>query len=367
MSNREFPESTGAPPKPLVVHLIPKLAVGGATKCTLYQASRTAALGYETVVVAGTEPCPEGTMHGMAERLGVRIEPLDSFRNSILTPLADRRTVDACCRLIGDRRPAVIHTHGGKGHVIGALLKARIPDAHLVHQVHGWSWREPPDGIRDKLLIMAERWACAKADIVGVVTTLDVRKGLDLGIGARGKYRLMRSGVDLADFRPWTPRSRQRARDTLCIDDSARVISNVGRLAPQKAPHRLVDLAEKMHGRDDYRFVLVGGGQLEREMRQELARRKLPRKLILVLGHRDNVPELLAAMDLVLLLSNYEGLPRTLVEGLATGLPIAARAVDGVNEVINSPTVGSLIPLEADAEETARIVSETIARSRMDV
>jgi glycosyltransferase involved in cell wall biosynthesis len=362
LENRTMPSE-----RPFVLHLIPKLAVGGATKCTLYQASRTVPLGYDTLVVAGLEHSPEGTMDRMAEELGVNILLLPCFRNSLMNPVGDLRTLFILRRIVRDHPTVLVHTHGGKAHYMGSWLKAVCPRVRLVHQVHGWSWSGEPSGLRDRLLVSAERWASRNADVLGVVTTLDIQKGLDLGIGSRGQYRLMRSGVDLTDFRPWTPRRRRQARERLGFGPEDKIVCSVGRLAPQKAPHRLVDLAEVMSADPNYRFVLVGGGALEREIRDELARRKLPRHLILIYGHRDNVPELLAAMDLVLLLSNYEGLPRTLVEALAMGLPLAARAVDGVNEVISDPLMGALIPLTADALEAADIVRQTIDGSRMDV
>lgn len=367
MGERERDNPRVVSQKPLVIHLIPKLAVGGATKCTLYQAARTAALGYDTMVVAGLEFSPEGTMDRMAQDLGVSVVSLPCFRNTLGSPAGDLSTVLHVRSLARGRGSVLIHTHGGKAHYIGSWVKRLCPSVRLVHQVHGWSWGTQPEGIRDRLLIAAERWAARNAEVMGVVTTLDIQKGLDLGIGTRGQYRLMRSGVDLTDFRPWTPRRRREARERMGFEPEDRIVCSVGRLAPQKAPHRLVELAQVMSADPHYRFVLIGGGVLEREVRDELARRGLPRRLILVYGHRDNVPELLSSMDLVLLLSNYEGLPRTLVEALAMGLPIAARAVDGVNEIITSPLMGRLIPLESDAEQAAEIVRGTIADSRMDV
>jgi len=353
--------------RPLVLHLIPKLAVGGATKCTLYQAARSVGLGYEAVVVAGLEQSPEGTMDRMAERLGVRPLLLPCFRNALVDPIGDARTLAELRKLVRGRPAVIVHTHGGKAHYIGAWLKRLAPHVKLVHQIHGWSWSGRSAGIRDRLLVAAERWSARAADVLGVVTVLDIEKGLALGIGEREQYRLMRSGVDLTDFRPWTPRRRSVARERLGFEPEDKVVCSVGRLAPQKAPHRLVELAEYMSTRGSYRFVLIGGGSLERAVRNELAERKLPRHLIVVYGHRDNVPELLSAMDLVLLLSNYEGLPRTLVEALAMGLPIAARAVDGVNEVISSSLMGTAIPLDADAAQTADLVEQTISQSRMDI
>ncbi len=367
MADTERDKRKDAAGKPLVLHLIPKLAVGGATKCTLYQAARTAALGYETMVVAGLEYSAEGTMERMAQELGVHVTMLPSFRNSLTAPGGDLWTLIQLRALLRGRPSVLVHTHGGKAHYIGSWLKRLCPRVHLVHQIHGWSWGAESAGLRDRMLIAAERWAARNAEVVGVVTTLDIQKGLDLGIGTRGQYRLMRSGVDLTDFRPWTPRRRREARERLGFGPDDKIVCSVGRLAPQKAPHRLVELAQVMSADPHYRFVLIGGGVLEREIRDELARRGLPRRLILVYGHRDNVPELLSAMDLVLLLSNYEGLPRTLVEALAMGLPIAARAVDGVNEIVTSPLMGSLIPLEASAEQTAEIVRSTVDESRMDV
>lgn len=352
--------------RPLVLHLIAKLAVGGATKCTLYQASQTPALGYDCLVVAGAERSPEGTMEDLAAELGVQVVQLACFKNTLLSPVSDLRTVRACRELIGDRPHVILHAHGGKGHFIGALVQRAVPRAKLVNQIHGWGWAQQPRTIRDRTLVAAERWAARRAALLGVVTTRDIEKGLRLGIGTPEKYRIMRSAVNLAAYTPWNPGARERARRLLGFSDDDLVVGSVGRLVPQKAPHRFIELAAHMADDRAVRFVMIGGGRRERAIRRHLRRRGLERRLLLLIGHRENVPELLLAMDLVVLLSDYEGMPRTLIEALASGVPVAARAVDGVNELIGSPVLGRLIPVGADTAATAEIVREALRECRFD-
>ena len=115
-------------------------------------------------------------------------------------------------------------------------------------------------------------------------------------------------------------------------------------LKPQKAPLDFVDAAAAAHAKcDRLRFLIAGDGPL-REAVQGRIRALGLENIVLPLGWRRDVVDLLHAMDLFLLTSRHEGLPRAVLQAMAAGVPVVATAVDGIPEVVRHRQTGILVP-----------------------
>ena len=173
-------------------------------------------------------------------------------------------------------------------------------------------------------------------------------------------------GVDLAQVRSAVG-ERDTVRRELGLTGGDVAVITVANYRAQKAWPDLLAAARAVIDRGlPVRFVTVGQGPLEGEIK-ELHRRLGLGDRVLLLGRRDDVPRLLAAADVFVLASTYEGYPLAVMEALGAGLPVVATAVGGVVEAVG-PAAGVLVPpgrpdLLADA--LAKVVADPLLRSRL--
>jgi glycosyltransferase involved in cell wall biosynthesis len=186
------------------------------------------------------------------------------------------------------------------------------------------------------------------------------------GLAAR-KVAVIRNGIDLTRFEPGhlAPSGIKRS---IGFDDRDPLLLVVGRLEPQKGHHVLLDalpaVCREFHRA---RLVCVGDGALRSELESKVHSLGLQESVRFV-GYQSNIPDWLAAADITLLPSLYEGLPLTAVESLAAGKPMVATAVDGTPEVVIDERTGLVVPpgnasLLADA--ICRLLREPELRRRL--
>lgn len=177
--------------------------------------------------------------------------------------------------------------------------------------------------------------------------------GYDAGVSvwgekavAQGEVKVINNAVDTKGF-AFSPAKREQARKDLGLTDEF-IIGNVARLSYQKNhPFMLEIFAEISKREERSRLMLIGAGELEEEVRNKIAELHLEDK-VLMLGERDDIPELMQAMDVFLLPSLYEGLPIVGVEAQAAGLPCffadtitsRAKVIDAVEFMSLNQTAG---------------------------
>lgn len=151
----------------------------------------------------------------------------------------------------------------------------------------------------------------------------------------------------------------RRLRDELGVDPAVALIGIVGYLVAQKRPERAVDVLAAVRGRGvDAHLVVVGSGPLAGEVEARVAARGLADHVTLT-GHRDDVPRVLAGLDVLIMTSDDEGVPGVLVEAAMAGCPAVTFPFAGAPEVIDHGVTGWIMPV-ADAaalgEEVAALL-----------
>ena len=158
------------------------------------------------------------------------------------------------------------------------------------------------------------------------------------GIGSPAKYRLIRSGVRLAGYPAAAGRAATRAG--LGVDAGDVLVLSIGNAKPQKNPWHFLEAAAALSaGHPAARFVFAGGGE-ELEKLRAAARDRGLEKTCVFTGWREDSAELLAAADIFVLTSLWEGLPRSLVEAFKTGLPAVCYRTDGVADILKDGVNG---------------------------
>lgn len=157
-----------------------------------------------------------------------------------------------------------------------------------------------------------------------------------------GKLRVIPHGIRVEDFP--TEGMRASVAAEFGLHASAPIVGTVGRLSLQKATEDFIEAAALLRQRfPDAQFLIIGEGERRAELEQLVEARGL-RASVRFTGYREDVPRLLAAMDVFVLSSLYEGMPFSILEAMAAARPVVATHVDGVPEVVVEGETGLLVP-----------------------
>lgn len=215
----------------------------------------------------------------------------------------------------------VIHAHSLRAGLVAAL--SRPAGSPLVVTWHNLVLAQ---GLRARLYHPLERRVARAADVTLAVSTDLVERARDLG----GRdVRLAKVPAPL--LRP-PARSAAEVRAELGVEADRPLVLAVGRLHPQKGFETLVSAAARWRDREPQPFVAIAGsGPSYMPLAQRISVEHAP---VHLLGNRDDVPDLLAAADLVVATSVWEGQPLFIQEALAAGVPLVSTAVGGVPELV---------------------------------
>lgn len=212
-----------------------------------------------------------------------------------------------------------------------------------------------PDYPRKKRMLFNKMFLKRRDRVVAVGEA--VRKALNDNEGiAAERVQVIYNGIDLSRFEIDDPAVRPRLRQELNLADDDFVAVLVGRLDYLKDHLTAVRTAERVVRQiPNFKLLLVGEGEERTAIEREVAERNVSH-CVRLLGTRRDVPELLNASDVCLLTSISEGIPLTLIEGMAASLPVVATDVGGVAEVVIEGQTGLLAPAKDDAALAASII-----------
>jgi len=337
-----------------VVHIITKLELGGAQQNTLFTVTHLDRDAYNPVLVSGNE----GMLVDEAARLtDVNVHLLPDLVREI-RPFKDIRAFIKMRRILKQAQKGVnssnmiVHTHSSKAGILGRWA-ARLAGIRLiVHSVHGFSFNGYQPSLVRAFYVFLERITARITTAFVTVSEADREEGIAKGIFKRDDVTLIRSGIDIKRFCDLSC-DRISLRGKLGVDRDAPVIAMVACFKPQKAPLDFVRVAKVvLDERSDARFFLVGDGLLRPQVETLIDQLKITDK-VLLLGWRRDIPEIMHSIDLLLLTSLWEGLPRVLPQAMASGIPVVATSVNGSPEAVQNGLNGYLLP-PGDVEGMAR-------------
>jgi glycosyltransferase involved in cell wall biosynthesis len=183
---------------------------------------------------------------------------------------------------------------------------------------------------------------------------------LDAGIGRPERYQLIRSGMKLSTFSAAAvmgPERRTAVRRSLGVPADVPLVGKVARLEERKGYRYFLDLAEAVLQRiPATHFVGLGAGEQHAALRAEVERRGLTGRVHFP-GFRHDIAEVLAVLDVAVLTSLWEGLPRVLVQAAACGVPAVSFAVEGAHEVVKEGVNGWVVPVRDVPRMAERVVA----------
>jgi glycosyltransferase involved in cell wall biosynthesis len=295
--------------------------------------------GYD-VVVAGP---PGGPFEREILAAGARFLPWEASRNPGPSSLGETR---ALSRILEAERPRIVHLHSSKAGLAGRLaLRGRAP---TLFQPHSWSF-EAVGGPMRRAAIGWERFATRWTDTVVCVSDAERVRGQQAGIHAR--YRVVPNGIDLTAFPEAGVEQRKAARARLGLSEGPLVVC-IARLSRQKGQDVLLQAWPAVRAKvPEARVVLVGGGPTEEELREAAG------EGVELVGVREDVPDWLAAADVVAAPSRWDGMSLALLEAMARGRSVVATDVPGAREALGDEA--AIVAVEA-ADELADAIAERL-------
>ena len=333
---------------PLILHVIHHLLMGGMENGLVNLINNMPAAKYRHAVVC--------------------VEDYSDFRHRITRPDVEvialgrsrigiwklRREIFRLCRQL---RPAIVHTRNQSG--LDALLPARLARvAHCLHGEHGWDvddlegkhWK--PVALRRLHSPLIERYITVSNDLERYLINR-------VGISASRIFQIY-NGVDTNRFQP-DPHKRRQGLPPEFRDDALILIGTVGRIQPVKDQATLLNafaqlVTSRPELRQKLRLVIVGNGPLLSELKS-LAIALNIAELTWFSGALDSVSDVLRSLDVYVLPSLNEGISNTILEAMASGVPIIATGVGGNLELIEDGACGRFFT-PRDAAALAKLLLE---------
>jgi len=260
-------------------------------------------------------------------------------------------------------KPHIIHTHTAKAGFLGRLASlVSLQKSVRVHTFHGHLLNGYFGSFKRKLVVIAEKFLALITQQLLAVGDKVRQDLLEAGIGSKGKFGLMPPGLAIGNLP-----SKNDALTFFGLNNQRLQCAFIGRVTQIKRPDRFLDVVSEIKKRNiSLDFFIAGDGELLEVCRKRIIAENLPVK---VLGWQSNIEKVLSAADIVVLTSDNEGTPLSLVQAGMAGLPVVSTNVGSVPEVVLDKATGLITSLEVQeiADALEKLVSDKALRAQLGI
>ncbi|MEX2556725.1 MAG: glycosyltransferase family 4 protein [Actinomycetota bacterium] len=321
------------------------------------QLRRLAAEGYEVSAISAPGACVP-----LLEAEGIRHIPWHAATRGWSLG-ADLRAFFELYRILRRERFDIVHTHNPKPGVLGRVAARLAGVPCVVNTQHGL-YAMPEDRPARKGAVLGIEWIAARFSDSELFQSAEDRAwAARLRIARPPKGRLLGNGIDLTLFDPEAvPTERiERLREELGIPAGKVVVGAVGRMVAEKGYRELFEAAAAVRAdHPEAVFLVVGGSDPEKWDSIPPDEMTRAREHTIFAGHRDDVRDLMALMDVFVLASWREGLPRSAIEAAAMARPLVLTDIRGCREVVRDGIEGFLVP-PRNAKHLAAAIEKLVA------
>jgi len=286
-----------------------------------------------------------GKLSEKLEEIGLEVHVVDESKLGFLK--IGRHCEDIVVELKAD----IVHSHRYKENIIAALIKRNGRVSHLVQTVHGMS--EPFSGLKAIKGWLYEQLnaALTKRCFARVLTVSDEIRDTIVGRLPKEMTETVHNAIDSDSIR--STRSPGDVRAEFGIPTGCSLIGSAGRMVNVKNFDLFLESAVRIHkSNPNTRFLLVGDGPELERLKAGASAMKMD-GVVQFTGFRQDVHEIIAAMDIFLITSTHEGIPMVALETMTLGTPLVSTAVGGMPEIIEDGMSG-LLAASGDAGDIAQ-------------
>ena len=319
-----------------ILFLITKATAGGAQKYVYDLVTNLPRNEFEPLVAYGKS----GTLASDLAAAHIPCRPIPAMDRDIML-VSDIRSFFQILKLLRTERPDIVHLNSSKAAALGALAARFAGVRSIIFTVHGWPFLEPRNFlVRTVILVVSWLTGLLSTHVI-VVSRADKDRADDLPFLSRKTVHIP-IGLSAPDTR-----SRDEARSFLLQNtgnQNVKIILTIAELTRNKGiAYGIEAVAElRRRGRTDFRYVVIGSGEMHRELIASAQSFKLDN--VTLLGFVPEAAEYVRGCDAFLLPSLKEGLPYALLEAATAGVPIVASDVGGVRDILANYPHGVLVP-----------------------
>ena len=262
---------------------------------------------------------------------------------------------------IRDFKPHVIHTHTAKAGFLGRLASIiSLQPSIRVHTFHGHLLNGYFGPFKRTLVVIAEKSLAFFTDELLAVGDKVRQDLLNAGIGTKNKFGLMPPGLGIGSLSP-----KEDSRKILGLTSDRLQCAFIGRVTQIKRPDRFLDVVSEIKKRGvDLDFFIAGDGELLDMCRERIKKEGLP---VTILGWQSDIERVLSAADIVVLTSDNEGTPLSLIQAGMAGLPVVTTNVGSAPEVVLDGSTGIVTGLDVQeiAAALEKLVNDKVLRSEL--
>ena len=358
--------------KPRLLILLNRLSVGGPAINTLSAAS-ILSTDFEILFVAGEPMNDEQSADFLLEQYtGFRVEKIKSLRRSII-PGQDIRAYYHIKKIIKNFRPDIIHTHGAKPGVLGRLAAWQCKVPIIIHTFHGHVFHSYFNQVTSKGIVWVEQiLAKISTVIIAINQKLEHELIREYRITEAKKIKLIRLGVNTESFTDPDGIKRNLFRKEFQLHDDEMAIGIIGRLVPVKQHRLFIEVAEKLiqstKGKQRLKFFIVGDGSEKNNIIQQLQGKEISFTIggsafdqtarFIFTSWRNNMDQVYAGLDIIMLTSLNEGTPVSVMEAMAAGKPVVSTDAGGIAELIDTGKTGFIGKSSIELKDAALLLIE---------
>ena len=328
-----------------ICHVITRLIIGGAQENTILTCEGLHERGHQVTLISGPTTGPEGSLVERAKAGGYAYVEIPELIRAV-NPWMDYRARRMLCMEFQRLRPDIVHTHSSKAGIVARFAARDARIRHIVHTIHGMSFNRTQPWLIQRLYAWLEKLAARRSERIVTVADAMIDQTVAAGVCGRKMMQTVYSGMEVARFTPDADR-RRAIRQTWGVGDDDVVIGTIARLFRRKGYEQLIPImAQAAEEEPRLRFVWVGDGAQRADYEAELDRLGLRERTTLVgLIPPEQVPEMIAGFDVLAHTSQWEGLPRGVVQALLMQVPVVAFNIDGTPEVVLDGETGWVVEL----------------------
>jgi glycosyltransferase involved in cell wall biosynthesis len=289
--------------------------------------------------------------------MAIRVEGLGSrvnFRGDIKAFLS-------LVKAIREFKPHIVHTHTAKAGFLGRLASlVSLQKTTRVHTFHGHLLNGYFGSFKKMLVVMAEKFLAFITQQLLAVGDKVRQDLLEAGIGSKEKFGLMPPGLALGSLP-----SKIDSQIFFGLNNKQLQCAFIGRVTQIKRPDCFLNVVNEIKKRQvNLDFFIAGDGELLEGCRERIIAEDLPVK---VLGWQSNIERVLSAADIVVLTSDNEGTPLSLIQAGMVGLPVVSTNVGSVPEVVLNHVTGLITSLDVQeiADALEKLVSDKALRAQL--